>query len=580
MGSVFTAATLGSGIAVAGAGCQPDPVRFEGEFGRAIPLASGADPLPPYFMFIPEGCSSGIPGGCTDPSRPCRPLLLDSLAPLSAIQDPTVGETRMEDTCVELREAAGMAAEVPTAAARDAAVTRFRFHDLPALMVAPEEDAWTWWAGDQRHVVEAGAILGGNLLNDGAVAIRWPRGGLPEASFFVEFPGSDQSLADQGHAAIAVQFPGRLLGRDISDRCVLPDGRECVDDSLNANLRFNSAIEASRMVVDACLAVPPCRVHYERADDPLARGACSSRPGYAPTECAATTDLYRGGKAASLIVATTIPGLALFEDSATRMFGDLAALAPCAEMQGGADTALACREGNAGALYVAGWRPAGDPAFGDPPLLQLRVRSVALVPGLPQSQGLGPCERAQERIDALRGQCDAYVEALSERIYVEDTTPPYTSTAPARTGTALAVLGEAHWTEAIPSPSADRWIPTLVVPVDHPLALVLRRDVSPEAAEPDGLLGTALFDDTNAVLDYTEGTPTVRVSCLDPRSGDCMVAPRCDSDREVACCYGLPIELIAEFIVTGDDDTCCAALSETELLEIRQDGHCLRTSPP
>jgi hypothetical protein len=38
--------------------------------------------------------------------------------------------------------------------------------------------------------------------------------------------------------------------------------------------------------------------------------------------------------------------------------------------------------------------------------------------------------------------------------------------------------------------------------------------------------------------------------------------------------------LLVEFIVLGDDDTCCAALSAEELDEIKQIGACEATSPP
>jgi hypothetical protein len=63
------------------------------------------------------------------------------------------------------------------------------------------------------------------------------------------------------------------------------------------------------------------------------------------------------------------------------------------------------------------------------------------------------------------------------------------------------------------------------------MVMALRRDVNPEALQPDGLLGTALFHDSDVVLDYTDGTPGVRVSCSDPDDGTCMALPTCDSAR-------------------------------------------------
>jgi hypothetical protein len=59
-----------------------------------------------------------------------------------------------------------------------------------------------------------------------------------------------------------------------------------------------------------------------------------------------------------------------------------------------------------------------------------------------------------------------------------------------------------------------------------------------------------------------------------------LVAPECHDDAQAACCFGLPLNLLVEFIVLGDDDTCCAALSAEELDEIKQIGACEATSPP
>lgn len=563
------------------AACQPPPVEIEGEFGRPIALASGQEGgTLPYFVFVDEGCP-GAPaaGGCDDPSRPCEPLLIDSLASLSAVRGDTTWD--FAETCVEVRSAAGMATPVPQPMASSAAVTRFRYRDLPMLRAPAQGEDWSWRAGG-RDAIEVGGVLGGNALNEGALAIRRSGSSGGTASFYGEYPGTEQDLADQGRATLPVQFPGRLLGRELADRCVFADGRECTVDGFNNDLRRNTAIEPTRMVVDACLAVPPCRVHYEQdLVHPGRPGVCSVRPGFdASTFCAEATHPLYGGRQASLLVATAVEGLVLFEDSAVRLLGPLDALPSCDAPEGIAPEARACWVGTEGTLYVSGWRPAGDPALGDPPLVQLRVRSLALVPGLGESRGIGPCERAEQRLEALLGQCTEYTSVLEEVGALENATPPYAADEPSRPGDALAILGEAHWTIGRSAPDPSRWIETLVVPTNHPLPLVLRRDVAPEAIEPDGLLGTALFTDTETILDYTEGIPSVRVSCLDPRSGDCLVAPHCSVDGHTSCCYGLPLNLLVEFIVTGDDETCCPALSAAELAEIQADGHCLATSPP
>jgi hypothetical protein len=136
------------------------------------------------------------------------------------------------------------------------------------------------------------------------------------------------------------------------------------------------------------------------------------------------------------------------------------------------------------------------------------------------------------------------------------------------------VLGEAHLGRGRTAPNTDRWLETLVLPADHPLALALRRDVAPDALEPDGLIGATLFENRTTVLDYTDPNPGLRIQCLDPSSGDCLVAPECERDTQTACCYGLPVSLLAEFIMSADDDTCCTALSRGELREIADLGFC------
>ncbi|MCA9710506.1 MAG: hypothetical protein KDK70_31990, partial [Myxococcales bacterium] len=144
----------------------------------------------------------------------------------------------------------------------------------------------------------------------------------------------------------------------------------------------------------------------------------------------------------------------------------------------------------------------------------------------------------------------------------------------------LAVLGEATLQPGAQAPRPARWIRATVLPADHPLALAVRRDVAPDALEPDGLLGTALLPSTEIVLDYTDINPALRVSCLDPHAGRCLVLPDCREDRTPACCHGLSLPLLDELIRTLDDDTCCGALSAEELADLQLAGHCVGVQPP
>jgi hypothetical protein len=131
-----------------------------------------------------------------------------------------------------------------------------------------------------------------------------------------------------------------------------------------------------------------------------------------------------------------------------------------------------------------------------------------------------------------------------------------------------------------PRPDSDLWIETLVLPAAHPLAIAVRVDVAPEAVQPDGLIGSAMLDGTATVLDYTDPNPAVRLACFDPRAGSCMVATDCRTDAQPACCHGLPLNLLVEFIVLAENETCCSALSGAELGEIQEQGFCLTTEPP
>ena len=582
-------------------GCGADPIETEGEFGRAMTLASGDQSPLPRLAFIDDQCT-GSSGGCeASGDRACQMMLVDSLATLTAIRDPDLTGSRIDAAdCLEVRPAARLLAEDVTDDDRAAAVTRFRFRNLP-LVRAPDQEGWTWTAGNQRQQVDPGGILGGNLLRNFAVAMRTPVPPRPDdpatLTLYTEFPGSEAILADQGRAFIPLQFPGSLLGRELTDRCEVDDGT-CELDGFDFSTSANEIpLQSSRMVLDACLAIPPCGLAYApSSDNPFGEGRCGLRSGpeSAISEtCVDATDTTLGGESASLVVATGVPGLVLFSDSATRMFGDPSTLEVCPEPLSPLteiDSALrVCRIGtDDGVLHFAGWPSAGE----DAPLTRLRVRSLALVPGATQSQAEGPCQRAQERREAIFFQCDRYRRAArgsSGEVDIRNASPPYSSQrddddgdnhALDPSGTSLAVLGEGMLQPNASGPRPIRWIPTTILPADHPVALAVRRDANPSALEPDGLLGTALLAGTDAVLDYTDPNPSVRVACLEPHEGRCQVMPICREDLQPACCHGLPRSLLDEMIRTLDDDTCCGALSANDLAELQDAGHCVGASAP
>jgi hypothetical protein len=227
-----------------------------------------------------------------------------------------------------------------------------------------------------------------------------------------------------------------------------------------------------------------------------------------------------------------------------------------------------------GELAISGWPTAGL----DVPLPRLRVRALGLVAGLTQTRDIGPCERLQQRRDALLRQCRRFTNAVADEGDIRNTTPPY---AAEDSNASIAVLGEVALAAVDGLPDTDRWLEVHVLPATHPLVVSLRQDVSPEAIQPDGLVGTALLQGTVTVLDYTDPNPGVRVQCIDPRAGTCMVAPDCEDDGQAACCFGAPLDLLVDFIVGAQDETCCAALSAAELAEIQaQQGVCLATQPP
>ncbi len=588
-------------LAATSVACNFAEVEAEGEFGRPIALGSGdASPLP-RLAFLPEPCP-GTPGGCSevclgppaqcDPGA-CMPILIDSATAITMLADDT-DVAYPERTCFELRSAAQILDPQAEATVLGDALSRFRFNNTPVVRLPRDPAAlaqpFGWRTGTAGAPAYVGGVLGGNVLRELAIHFAHRQGedgSQFDVTFYREFPGSEAVLADQGRAAIPLQFPGLLLGKDITDVCQA-GGENCDYLTTFDRERVASALRPSRMVLDACVAAPPATVEWvaDRNRCRLAAGPASPAGSYhsatgvsgtiaeedrgcvvvpAPLD---TTDLDRG-REASLVVATGVAGLILFEDSARRLLNELKL--PLCDGSGGLGstelTAPACIDGYIGTLEFPGWPPAGS---AEKPLLQVRVRSVGLVPGLASSTGPSACERLELRHKALKAQCDSAAAGKSPRLRSDN------SCADAARETA-AVLGEAFVldnTSGRPGPNPSRWITTVIVPDAHPMVTAMRRDTNPEALQPDGLIGTALFSNSEVVLDYTDGTPGVRISCSEPGGGTCVALPQCSASESsapittAACCFGLPENLLISLITDNGEYACCAALAPATRAEL------------
>ncbi len=560
-------------VIAASSSCGDPQVIGEGQFSRPIPIASAPEnPLPRLAWLDGDACP-GPEGGCTSfcagppascPAGSCMPLLIDSGTPLTILPDSgTDWSTGRE--CIEVRAAGGLldAPDDPTTLAGSSA--RFRLREAPVVR-APRDMAadWPWTAGDDRNPITVGGVIGGNVLRDFAIELRHLEGETASVAFFSSYPGSERVLADQGRAYLRLQYPGRLLGRLLNDRCEIGPGVDCQLDGFDLDPDTQELIyESSRALVDACVAPPPCSLVYDDG------GTCQlSRGGVGNEGCAGET-----GSSATLLVATGVPGLVLFDDSLPLLVGPLASLPSCAAITA-ESTDLACREGVTGELRLPGWPPLTG-------LERIRVRSLGLVQGLLQASGDAPCERLRERLRGLRHQCRGFVaEGRPVR--------PDPGTGESVASSAL-VVGEVAWDDDQTGPDPTRWIETLVAPATAAPVIALRREVTPEGAQPDGMVGTVLLRQTETVLDFTEALekPGVRVRCLDPDL-DCMALPACSADEgqvefenasggRTSCCFGLPTDLIAEVVLSGQgkeaprvEDACCAALPRAALEDLAQ----------
>jgi hypothetical protein len=272
------------------------------------------------------------------------------------------------------------------------------------------------------------------------------------------------------------------------------------------------------------------------------------------------------------LVATGVPGLVLFEDSATQLFGPLDELPDCNVTPIDVEVP-ACRELEVGRLVLPGWAPLEQ-------LARLRVRSLGLVEGLTQPTGSNPCERLRARLEGLERQCAGF---LAERRPVRP--DPHTGES---IGTSALVIGEVVLGDDQSAPDPTAWIETLILPATAAPVVALRREVVPEGAQPDGLIGGALLRNSETALDFTESVenPGVRVRCLDP-GARCLAVPACTADvgtvefdsadaGRTSCCFGLPGDLIAEVVLDGKDkqsprveDACCLALPRAAIIEFQ-----------
>jgi hypothetical protein len=562
-------------LVAAGLACTDPVVIGEGQFSRPIAISSDpADPLP-RLAWRPGAACPGPVGGCESfcagppdscPETACLPLLIDSGTPLSVLPSET-GAMSFAKECLEVRAAGGLITAPDDPELLAGATASFRFREAPIVRAPGNEvDGWTWEAGDDGST-RIGGVLGGNILRDFAIELRHLDGEQPTLAVFSNYPGNEAVLGDQGRAYIRVAYPGRLLGRLLSDRCEIGDGLDCQLSRFNLDPNYQELLfDRTRALVDACVAPPPCALHWSSGQSKCRLHGGGMNP---ESEC---SDALGGG--ATLLVATGVPGLVLFEDSATLLFGPLEELPTC-DAGGFSADVPACREGITGRLVLPGW----------PPLEQLervRVRSLGLVEGLTQPTGANPCRRLRARLEGLRRQCNGFV-AEGRPVRPDPGTGE-------SIGTSALVIGEVVWGDQQLTAEPSTWIEALIVPATAPPVIALRREVVPEGAQPDGLIGGALLRNSETVLDFTESVehPGVRVRCLDP-GANCLGVPACTADvgtvefeeadaGRTSCCFGLPTNAIAEVVFAGQgkqaprvEDACCSALPRAALIEFQTD---------
>ena len=206
---------FGGGLALLGAltGCVEPSVDADGQLGRRIRLVSGDDSPLPRLAMRNEGCP-GTEGPCAaycdgsvadclaNQPDACVPVLVDSGSPLTILPRQSDGFA-VGERCFEVRSGEGLADPVEFDQVGVRSVARFRFLDAPVAAVpAAGSDDWTWAAGDDAATIQTAAVLGGSTLRDFAVAFRNQEVNEGDVrtwiSFYREYPGDEQALADQG----------------------------------------------------------------------------------------------------------------------------------------------------------------------------------------------------------------------------------------------------------------------------------------------------------------------------------------------------------------------------------------------
>lgn len=510
-----------------------------------------ADPCAPSPGVCPSFCDQRQ-ASC-EPSA-CGTLLIDSLAPLSTALRPELQDPAYLKTCAQLRS--------PPEDGRNQSEVRLRIHDLGTLALpASKTPAERWTLGDGRML---SGVLGGDFLLQFAAEFRFEQGAPPKARFFRRLAGSAQRLENRGLSYLAAQSPGQFLGRVPGDQCELVPGLDCDRPIAQlGNLETQKIMPPSRLQLDVCMAPPPCVLTKDAA------GACQLRAGTQnPAACAPWEGTPASG--ASLILATSVPGIVLFSDSASRIIPNLDSLDSCDRVpeSPGAPPVYCREEGGNGELHVPGWAPLTG-------LPTLKVASLAVLSGQKSQFSDHPCERWQQRMRGLAAQCSAF-DRDSNRSYpeLEANQDPLISLSLDHSMLQAGALGT-------PTDAQERtqgWLPVTIVPSSAPIVTNLRRSSGTIAAQADGLLGVAALSQTLTYLDFSEAeqSPGLRVQCLAPQEGLCRSLPACTSESstgDASCCHGLlQSQLLAAILArpeSEDPHPCCAALSEINRDKLR-----------
>lgn len=502
------------------------------------------------------------PGNCTSTcdgfAQSCAPdacagVLLDSLAPLSSMLVPELERPLYEKSCAQLRR--------PPFFGDQKTQVQLRAHDLGTLMLPTSQAPPQNWAlADGRHVR---GVLGGDFLLQFAAELRFKHNALPQARFFRSLAGSESRLANRGLSYLAAQAPGQLLGRVPGDQCELAPGLECDRPIAQlGNLETQKIMPPSRLQLDLCIAPPSCELWMQQGRCELVQSLEE------PTPC----QDWRASEAsgASLILATSVPGIVMFSDSAARIFPKLDTFPYCDRPTDTSNPLPYCLEREAkGSVHVPGWAPMTD-------LQTLRVSSLAVLSGEKSQFSAHPCERWQRRMQGLRTQCVAFGrDSRSSYPALETGQDPQLAVSLERPLFQAGALAKS-------APERDRqegWLRVTILPASAPIVSNLRRSSGTIAAQADGLLGLSVFDETRVVLDFTEReqSPGIRVQCLEPQDGRCRSMPECFPDvdtGDASCCHGLnPLQLrraVQNTPVNLRPHPCCDALSESVKEDLAQ----------